>query len=63
MLRACRPYCDIGLFGFELDEVTNELNGRKNNGRITTASSTCALVIQTQEELMIARQALELIQG
>jgi acetate kinase len=52
----------LGLFGFELDEVANEFNGRKNNGRITTASSTCALVIQAQEERMIAQQALQLIQ-
>jgi acetate kinase len=52
----------LRLFRFELDTTANECNGSNHNGCITTAASTCALVLRTEEELLIAQQALALIE-
>lgn len=47
----------LSLLGFALDASSNAENGKNNNGVITTAQSTVAVVINTNEELMIARDA------
>jgi len=50
----------LGILGFELDAENNRSNGQNNNHLITKASSTKAFVIPTNEELIIARDAIRL---
>ncbi len=50
----------LRIFGFQLDADANANNGKNNKGIITTADSPVALVINTNEELMIARDAAQL---
>jgi len=50
----------LSILGFELDGQLNSQNGNEQ-GRITTDSSTLALVIPTNEELMIALDTDRLI--
>jgi len=50
----------LGILGFKLDAKHNATNGRDNRGIITTDDSTIAIVIKTNEELVIARDALQL---
>lgn len=47
----------LALLGFELDANNNADNGKNSHGVITTKESTIAVVINTNEELMIARDA------
>jgi acetate kinase len=53
----------LGLLNFILDKTQNENHGKKNHGIITTADSIPAIVIKTNEELLIAKDALRLTQG
>lgn len=57
-----RVCAQLGVFGVALDADRNATHGRAHGGRITTdASATAALVVATDEELMIARQTAALI--
>lgn len=51
----------LKLFGFKLDETQNEQHGKMDNGIITAQDSPIALVVPTNEELMIALDTFELI--
>ncbi len=51
----------LGLLGFELAANLNEVNGKDNLGIITTKTSKTAIVVPTNEELMIAQDALVLV--
>lgn len=48
----------LKVLGVQVDEALNSTNGEKTNGRITQASSMLAMVVTTNEELMIARDTL-----
>ena len=48
----------LKVLGVQVDEALNSTNGEKTNGRITQASSMLAMVVTTNEELMIARETL-----
>ncbi len=48
----------LQILGFKLAPEFNETHGRASKGRITESNSTLALVIPTNEELMIAKQTL-----
>ncbi|MBN2689156.1 MAG: acetate kinase [Gammaproteobacteria bacterium] len=50
----------LGILGFNLDEELNNASGKNSNGLITEEHSTKALVIPTNEELIIARDAVQL---
>lgn len=50
----------LSILGFDLDDAKNIENCRGKEGLITTAKSTKAIVISTNEELMIAKDALVL---
>jgi acetate kinase len=50
----------LGFLGLQLDEAANEECIRGKAGRITTADSVPALVINTDEELMIALDTAQL---
>ncbi len=53
----------LSILGFELDPRRNLDHGRDSGGRITSdASARTALVVSTNEELVIAREALRLLQ-
>jgi acetate kinase len=51
----------LGVLGFEIDEAANSAAVRGQGGQIGAAGSRPALVIATNEELMIAREAQELL--
>ena len=51
----------LKLLGFKLDEARNQANGKESRGVITADNSTVAVVVPTNEELMIAIDTLELI--
>lgn len=51
----------LAIFGFILDAEANREHGQANRGVITAPSSTRACVINTNEELMIARDCLALL--
>jgi acetate kinase len=51
----------LSLFGFQLDAQQNEQHGKMNSGLITQADSPKALVIATNEELLIAQDTEQLI--
>ncbi|WP_135229867.1 acetate kinase [Deinococcus fonticola] len=51
----------LGLLGFKLDEHANQQAVRGQGGLITTPGSTPALVVNTNEELMIARETMRLV--
>lgn len=54
----------LQLLGFVVDEQQNQQHGREQGGRIHSAASRFAImVIPTDEELMIARQAFEKVQA
>lgn len=53
----------LGLLGFEVDPALNDNHGRDSHGRVTTTHSTPALVIPTDEELMIAQDSLQVVEG
>src|SRR5690606_5728491 len=51
----------LGLLGFHLDADANKDHGRQTEGSIPRAESAPALVVPTNEELMIARDTAQLI--
>ncbi len=51
----------LAFLGFELDPERNAKHGTDNKGRITREGQRIALVVPTDEELMIARDTLALI--
>lgn len=51
----------LGFLGLELDAAANDGHGRGTDGRITTSTSPVALVVPTDEELVIARDATALV--
>lgn len=53
----------LSLLGFSIDRERNAQHGHHHRGQITQDNSRCALVIPTNEELMIAKQAAEIIVG
>lgn len=53
----------LGLLGFEVDEAANQKAVRGQGGVITAPGSTPALVVNTNEELMIARETLRVVSG
>ena len=48
----------LGFLGFELDPELNRLHGARSHGRITRSDDRIAMVVPTDEELMIARETL-----
>ena len=52
----------LGIFGFQLDAKLNAEHGVSQAGLITTEKSPRALVIQTNEELLIAQDTVSLAQ-
>ncbi len=48
----------LSILGFELNNSLNNSHGKNTQGRITNNESTLALVIPTNEELVIARDTL-----
>jgi acetate kinase len=50
----------LALFGFKVDKDANNAAVLGGEGRITTEGSRLALVMPTNEELVIARDALSL---
>lgn len=50
----------LAILGFKLDPVQNEQHGKTNNGIITQLDSIKALVIPTNEELLIAQDTQQL---
>ena len=51
----------LGPFGFELDPERNTAHGTGSNGRITRDGERIAMVVPTDEELMIARETLAVL--
>jgi acetate kinase len=51
----------LGLFAFELDPERNAMHGARSNGRITRDGDRIAMVVPTDEELMIARETLAVL--
>lgn len=51
----------LTVFGFRTDAARNAAHGRDSGGRITGDAGPVALVVPTDEELMIARDAVELV--
>lgn len=51
----------MSLFGFELDSAGNAEHGKNRRSLITTPDSTRACVVNTDEELMIARDCIHLL--
>ncbi|MCL5260337.1 MAG: acetate kinase [Gammaproteobacteria bacterium] len=50
----------LKVFGFDLDITRNDANGKSSGGIITTEQSKVAIVVPTNEELLIARDATDL---
>ncbi|WP_257266144.1 acetate kinase [Endozoicomonas sp. ONNA2] len=53
----------LSIFGFEIDEQANKETTRGKCGVVTKPGSTIAIVVATNEELMIARDTEALIAG
>ncbi|WP_067515371.1 acetate kinase [Endozoicomonas ascidiicola] len=53
----------LSIFGFDVDEKTNDETFRGKSGVITKEGATVAMVVATNEELMIARDTETLIVG
>ncbi|MHB8798381.1 MAG: acetate/propionate family kinase [Thermoanaerobaculia bacterium] len=53
----------LGFLGLELDSAANATHGRAQNGRITTGTRPQALVVPTNEELMIAQDSAQIARG
>ena len=51
---------NLKIFGFELDESLNESNG-DDKGVISTSDSPSVIVVNTKEELMIAKETFALV--
>jgi acetate kinase len=52
----------LGFLGLTLDPAANEAHGAAQHGRITTGTRPQALVVPTNEELMIAKDTAEVAQ-
>jgi acetate kinase len=52
---------NLRFFNFFVDEQANKDNGKNTNGRITLPNSSLALVIPTNEEGMIAKDTMVII--
>jgi len=50
----------LGFLGLQLDPALNGVHGRGHHGRITTTARPQALVVPTNEELMIAMDTAEI---
>ena len=53
----------LGFAGFALDPHVNQTHGKAQRGRITRTTSPMAAVIATNEELMIAMDTAECVNG
>ena len=53
----------LGFLGLALDADANAGHGRGRNGRITVGTRPQALVVPTNEELMIAEDAERIARG
>ncbi len=53
----------LGFLGLELDPAANATHGRAQHGRITNGTKPQALVVPTNEELMIAQDAAQIARG
>jgi acetate kinase len=51
----------LGFLGLTLDEAANAANGKTQNGRISKESKPQAVVVPTNEELMIAMDTAEIV--
>lgn len=51
----------LPFLGLHLDTAANEDHGRANRGIITTSDTPCAMVVNTDEELLIARDSARII--
>ena len=51
----------LAVFGFELDPERNAVHGARSNGCITRDGDRIAMVVPTDEELMIARETLAVL--
>jgi acetate kinase len=58
-----RVIAQLGFLGLTLDPAHNATHGRGQRGRITTGDRPQALVVPTNEELMIALDTVELTQA
>jgi acetate kinase len=58
-----RTIAHLGFLGLALDDAANSTHGRSQNGRITTGTRPQALVVPTNEELMIAEDAALIARG
>jgi acetate kinase len=53
----------LGFLGLRLDSAANDAHGRATAGRICQDGAATALVVPTDEELMIARDTMRLVGG
>lgn len=53
----------LKIFGFKLDTNRNNAHGKNSKGIITADSSTIAMVVPTNEELLIAQDTVSLVHG
>jgi acetate kinase len=53
----------LGFLGLELDPAANATHGRAQHGRITNGTRPQALVVPTNEELMIAQDSAQIARG
>lgn len=51
----------LPFLGLRLDPAANDNHGRANHGIITTTDTPCAMVVRTDEELLIARDTAALL--
>ncbi len=58
-----RTIARLGFLGLELDPAANATHGRDRHGRITTGTKPQALVVPTNEELMIAQDSAQIARG
>jgi len=53
----------LGFLGITIDEAANATHGRGQNGRISRETKPQAVVVPTNEELMIALDTAEIVSG
>jgi acetate kinase len=51
----------LGVLGLAVDEDANAVHGRGRHGRVSVGTDPAALVVPTDEELLVARDARDLI--
>ena len=56
-----RTAANLGILGVQLDPALNEVHGGPASGRISREGSRVCLVVPTNEELMIARETLAVL--